>query len=232
MLTLLTFKPALGVLSPSSFCLKSDALLALSGLPYTRKAANPMKAPRGKLPVLLDGDRTICDSEAIAAHLRIAHGFDPDLDLDRLQRAEAEAYRAMVEEHLYFIGHWSRWVARPEETRAVFFREVPAPVRQVLFPVIRRRMIRNLEGQGTGRRDERELLALFETGMGALAVRLGAAPFFFGPKPRAIDTALFGFLENAIAVELDGPFEQVARRHDNLRAYCDRMRARCFPDGW
>jgi glutathione S-transferase len=91
LLTLLTFKQALGVLSLSSFCLESDALLAMSGQPYRRRPANPMKTPRGKLPVLVDGDAMICDSEGFARHLREAHGFDSDAGLSRPELAEAEA---------------------------------------------------------------------------------------------------------------------------------------------
>ena len=37
MLVLETFPPALGILSPSQFCLKADALLTLSGLPFARE---------------------------------------------------------------------------------------------------------------------------------------------------------------------------------------------------
>lgn len=232
MLTLLTFRPALGVLSPSSFCLKADALLALSGLPYRRQPANPMKAPRGKLPVLRDGAQTISDSEAIARHLRVAHGFDPDAGLTQDQRAEAEAFRVLVEEHLYFIGLWSRWALRPEMTCAVFLGSLPAPMRQIVFAAVRRKMLRALRGQGTALRSHDELLELFETGLAALATRIGAGPYFFGTDPRAIDTVLFGFLDNVIRIELDGPFEQIARRHSNLRAYCDRFRVRLYPDGW
>lgn len=230
MLTLLTFEPALGVLSPSSFCLKADAALALSGLPYQRRAANPMKAPRGKLPVLLDGDKTISDSEAIARHLRDVHGFDPDAGLGAAQRAEAEAWRALVEEHLYFIGLWSRWVDRPAATREVFLRDLSAPMRRMVFALVRRKMARDLQGQGTGKRSRAELLVLFETGVESLSIRLGVRPFFFGTTPHLIDTALFGFLENVITIDLDGPFEQIARKHHNLRSFCDGMRARLYPD--
>jgi glutathione S-transferase len=115
--------------------------------------------------------------------------------------------------------------------REVFFRDLPLPLKLAFFTAIRRKVARDLNGQGTGRRSREELLALFASGMRSIAVRLGDAPFFFGDEPRSVDTALFGLLENAIAIELDGPFEEIARSHDDLRADCDRMRARLYPVG-
>ena len=207
MLVLETFPPALGILSPSQFCLKADALLTLSGLPFARETALPQKAPLGKLPVLRDGAERVADSGRIERHLRLAHGFDADAGLDARARGEAQAYRCMLEEHLYFIMHHARWIARPEITREVFLGRLPEAVREAAFAQIQAKMARDLE---------------------ALALRLGEGPFFFGEIPHSIDTTLFGFLENLVTIALDGPLEAAARAHPELVAFCTRFRERVY----
>ncbi|MCB1353992.1 MAG: glutathione S-transferase family protein [Rhodobacteraceae bacterium] len=228
MLVLETFPPALGILSPSQFCLKADALLTLSGLPFARETALPQKAPLGKLPVLRDGAERVADSGRIERHLRLAHGFDADAGLDARARGEAQAYRCMLEEHLYFIMHHARWIARPEITREVFLGRLPEAVREAAFAQIQAKMARDLEGQGLGRHAEEDLLAFGRADLEALALRLGEGPFFFGEIPHSIDTTLFGFLENLVTIALDGPLEAAARAHPELVAFCTRFRERVY----
>ena len=65
MITLYAFADAFGV-NPSPFCQKVNIALDLSGLDYTIEVlADPRKAPKGKLPWLLDEGRSIADSEFI-----------------------------------------------------------------------------------------------------------------------------------------------------------------------
>ncbi len=81
MLTLITFKPGLGVSSPSPFAVKADALLAMSGLDYEKEFGDVRKAPRGKFPVLKDGERLIPDTGHIQAYLETEKGVDFDSHL-------------------------------------------------------------------------------------------------------------------------------------------------------
>ena len=69
MLILHTFGPAFGLPDPSPFCMKAMALLKMSGLEHQCVSGDPRKAPKGKLPCLVDGDATIADSTFIRWHL-------------------------------------------------------------------------------------------------------------------------------------------------------------------
>ena len=134
----------------------------------------------------------------------------------------------MLEEHLYFIMHHARWIARPEITREVFLGRLPEAVREAAFAQIQAKMARDLEGQGLGRHAEEDLLAFGRADLEALALRLGEGPFFFGEIPHSIDTTLFGFLENLVTIALDGPLEAAARAHPELVAFCTRFRERVY----
>ncbi|MGC9420029.1 MAG: glutathione S-transferase family protein, partial [Rhodovulum sp.] len=225
MLALNVFSPALGTISPSPFSVKALLLLEMSGLPYTRCAGDPRKAPRGKLPVLVDGGEAIPDSEAIRAHLARAHGFDPDAALNARQRAEAAAIRALVEDHLYWALVHARWIDRAEATRAAFFGRLPAPLRGPIFALVRRQVARALHGQGMGRHPAEAIYSMGADGLVALAKLVGEAPYVFGDRPSSIDTVVFGFLENVIAADLDTPLKDAALGLPALVAYHRRLRS-------
>ena len=126
MLKLIVLPTAWGIRNASAFNLKAEALLAMSGLRFEKEEALPSKGPKGKLPALVDGDQTIGDSSLIQRHLEREHAIDFDGGLTPREVADAEAYRRMAEEWLYFIALWGRWLKMPEVTREAFFGSVMA----------------------------------------------------------------------------------------------------------
>ena len=230
MLVLQTFPPVLGLRSASPFTVKAEALLAMSGLPYElQRVSDPRKAPRGKLPVLLDGDAVVPDSEHIRAHLERVHGADFDGHLDASMRATATAYRRLVEHHLYFIAGHLRWELHPDAVRESYFAEIPGPLRRVVFAIANRDVRKALHMQGLGRHECGELVAFGEQDVDALSVQLGERDFFLGDRPSSIDATVYGALHGLLDCTLDSPLKRAAEARPNLRAYVDRVTARLFP---
>jgi len=225
MLRLQVFATAMGMISPSPFSVKSLLLLQMSGLPFERVTGDPRKAPKAKLPVLEDDGRLIPDSRAIQRHLAAVHGFDPDAHLSPRQRAEAVAIRHMLEDHLYWILVFSRWIDHPQETKTAFFAALPAPIRGAVFAMVRRQIRRALHGQGIGRHSPDEIYAMGAETLDALATRLGDSTYVMGERPSGIDTVAFGFLENLLAAGLETPLKTAAMNHEPLQAYHRRLRA-------
>ena len=64
----------------------------------------------------------------------------------------------------------------------------------------------------------------------AASTFLGDKPYFLGDEPATIDATVFGFLGVSAYVEGDNPLFNHAASLDNLMAYCERMRARYFPE--
>ncbi len=151
MLVLQIFPPALDLKSPSPFSMKAIAMMQMSGLDYELKPSDPRKTPKAKLPVLNDGEKSIPDSTHIFAHLKKAHGFDPDNALSTEQLAIAEAFRRLIEEHLYWVLVHSRWIENGDTIRRVFFAPVPALMRKFVFKMVVKQVKSSLHGQGMGR---------------------------------------------------------------------------------
>ena len=223
MLTLLTYAPAAGVRCPSPFGLKAETLLAMSGLPYKAKYTIPMKSPTGKLPVLIDGDRTIPDSSHIQRHLETAHGISFDGHLTDWQKAIAEAFRRMVEEHLYFAVVHSRWIMNSAQTRDLFFKDAPWPVRHLVFPMLVRRIRRDLKGQGLGRHSPDEIAAFGVNDIKAIETAM-EGPFFFGKKSASLDATLYGSLENIASSPVKNAMQEYCLGSEKIGAFLNAMR--------
>ncbi len=110
MLKLLVFGPAFGLPDPSPFCTKGEMLLKLSGLEYESEHGDVQKAPKGKFPVLIDGDQTVADTTFIRFHLEQKHGIDFDKGLNAREKGVAWAVEKMLEDSLYWVIMQERWM--------------------------------------------------------------------------------------------------------------------------
>ena len=227
MIELHQFAPKFGLLNASPFCMKVEVFLRLAGLPYRTVNASPVRTPKGKLPVLRDGATVVPDSEAILAYLQAAHGMRMPAALAAPETSREHLLRRVLEEHLYFAAVHFRWVedAGWAQTR-VFFDEVPAPVRGVLGAFVRRKMRRDLVGQGLGRHTRDEIASKACADIDAIDAELGDRPFFGGDEPRAIDATAYAFLANLLLAPVETPVKAHAAERPRLVAYAERMRQR------
>ena len=231
-LVLQSLPPMLGVRTASPFTAKAEALLAMSGLPHRiEHVSDPRKAPRGKLPVLLDGGTAVPDSEHIRRHLETVHGVDFDGWLSDEQRAVATAFRRLAEHHLYFIAGNMRWNLHPDAVRDNYFATIPAPVRRVVFRLILRGVNKGYHEMGLGRHTIAQQTAFVEEDFAAISTQLGENDFLLGDRPASIDATMFGTLHQALDCTLRTPVTDAAERHANLRPYLRRMKERFFPEG-
>jgi glutathione S-transferase len=118
MITLYQFEPAFGLPNASPFCLKLETWLRMAGLPYEapRMTLSAMgRSPKGKLPYIVDGEKTIADSSFIVDYLTATYGVALDGWLIAGQRAQALAFQRLMEENLYWGGGlltlaFTRWL--------------------------------------------------------------------------------------------------------------------------
>lgn len=228
MLELIQFPRSLGVMNPSPFCMKVEVFLKLADLPYqVNDHTPPMRLPKGKLPALRDGDRLVCDSQAIIEHLQRAHGARLPPGLRQPPSGADLALCRLFEEHLYFCALWGRWIDEAGLAVVVpaFFGTLPGPVRPLLAALVRRKMRRALHGQGMGRHSPAEITARACADLDATTQMLGERPFFGGDAPSVLDCTTYAFLANALFVEIDHPVRRQLQATAPLVAYVQRMSA-------
>ena len=228
MLTFLTFSPSMGVSSPSPFAVKADALLAMSGLEYQKEFGDVRKAPKGKFPVLSDGEKLIPDTAHIQAYLENNKGVDFDSGLSAEQRTLATAFRRLIEHHFYFINMHFRWFEHAEAVRDAYFSDVPALMRGLIFRMVQKQVKKTDHLQGLGRHNRDELISFAREDVTAIANQLGKKKYFVDDVPTSIDASLYGALHNLIDCELETPVKAECMKHDNLISYCSRFKNEVF----
>ncbi len=233
MIRLYQFPPGFELPNASPFCMKVETWLRLTGLPYeTDNRGLLMKAPKGKLPFIEDGEKRVADSGFIIEHLVRQYGVDPDASLTPTQRATSLAFTRLLEEHLYWAVVHTRWF-EPDgwrRTREVFFSRLPMPMRVLVPALARRGLRRQLMGHGMGRHSRDEMMTLGCRDIDAIAGYLGDKPWFHGEHPTTIDATLHAFLANLLWVPIDSPIKAHARQYATLTSYVERMQRRCFPE--
>ena len=232
MITLYGFGPGLGLPDPSPFVMKAEVLLKIAGEPYKIDTKGFAKAPKGKLPYIDDDSERIADSTFIRWHLEKKYRVDFDQGLDPTQRATAWAFEKMIEDNLYWVIVHDRWVDGDNFSKGPrrFFDRVPAPIRPLVVPMIRRKVRGALHGQGMGRHAEEEIQALGTRSVEAIADFLGDKPFFFGATPTGADATIFAFVAGVLCPVFDSRTRTAAEQRENLRRYVGRMTARFYPE--
>ena len=232
MITLHHFGPAFGLPDPSPFCIKMEILLKLSGLPYETRIGDLRRAPKGKLPLIVEDGVTICDSSFIRFHLEERHGIDFDAGLDAERRGALWALEKMLEDQIYWIMVAERWLDDGNFARgpAQFFQPVPAPLRPLVCALVRRKVRRNVDGHGIGRHSPAERLKLAERALDAMVAMLGEHRYFGGDAPVGGDAAPGAFLIAALTPLFDSPFRGLVEQRSALTAYAGRMRERFFAE--
>ncbi len=231
MIKLHQFAPAFGLPNASPFCMKLETYLRMAGLPFELVNGDVLKAPKKKLPFIVDDDGTVvADSQFIIEHLKRRHGDPLDAALSPQDRAVATAFQRLFEENLYWAVVHTRWAdeAGWALTRQAFFGALPPPLRWLLPPLARRGLLAEMRGQGMGRHRVDEIHAIGCRDVTAVADFLADKPFMLGDQPSSLDATAYAFLANLLWAPVDSPIQRHARQRPNLEAYGQRMKARYY----
>lgn len=230
MIKLHQFPPVWGLPNASPFCMKLETYLRMAQLPYVRVAASPRGAPTGKLPYIEDGNQIVGDSSLAIEHLIRRYGDTLDQHLNDNERATALAFRRLLEEHLYWVLVYSRWVVAENwpQVRQAFFGGLPMPLRLIVPPLVRLQTRRALYLQGIGRHSSNEIFSMGINDISAVSDFLGGNSFFLGSRPSSIDATVYAFIANIILAPVESPLKRHALRLQNLQSYCAQMRRRFY----
>ena len=236
MIKLCGFGQALGVPDASPFVVKVDIFLRMTELEFVSNSNpnNLKRSPKGKLPFIVDNSNnkevTIADSESIIDYLTETYQLTIDDKLTEEQKAQAHLITKSLDENLYWCLVYSRWVL--EDTWPLmnqsFFGDMPFPFKTFIPKLIRKSVIKNLHGQGTGRHSTYEIKAIAEKSFSALSVLLADKDYIFGSSICRLDAAIYAHLCEFILVNYDNEFNLLARKYENLVAYCQRIQQRYY----
>ena len=227
MMILRSFPEGFGCPSLSPFCVKAMHLLTASGVDWTVDfQSDPRKAPKGKFPVLVDGDVIVADTWAIRAHLLNRTGADLDAGLSVRERAQGTALARLAEDHLYFALVHDRWIneANWPMVRDTYFAEVPGLIRGMITRALRKSVRRDLDGHGIGRFNPDELAVRVKADLSAIRDAVSGG-FLFGDVPTHADFAVGPVLQALAASPGESKFKAMVQDDPVLMTYSQAVAA-------
>ena len=175
--------------SLSPFCSKVFYFLTWANIPFeVIQVSNPRKGPKGKFPVIDDNGLLVADSEFIIEHCRQKYEVDIEDHIDDL------AIRRLLEEHLYFIILYSRWIdpesrVQIENAFKPFF---PKGVGKIGLSIIRIQLRKQGYLQGIARHNRQQI---YQKGIDDLRAIEQFIIYRRQEKCRVIDLSLYAFFK-------------------------------------
>jgi glutathione S-transferase len=230
-ITLYTFGPLFGLPDPSPFVMKGEMLLKLAKLEYQANSRGFVGAPKGKLPYMDDNGTIVADSTLMRLHIEQKHGIDFDRGLSAREKGIAWATEKMLEDHLYWVLVYWRWMKDENFYKgpANFFKRAPAIIRPLIIRKVRADVRKRLHGHGIGRHTEAEMTSMSNRAFEALSQLLGDNRYLMGEQPCGADATAFAFIAGSLCPLFESPAHAKARTLPNLIAYRDRMMAEFYP---
>ncbi len=226
MLTLVTLPPAFGMRNVSPFCLKVEMLLAALDIPFDMETLdNPARAPKGKLPFIIDDGKTVADSELIVEYLEEKTGGGVYTGLSDEQRAGGVALTRLAEDHLYWLMVASRWLDDQWWPNVVegFFSPLPAPLRQLVSTIARRRIRKTYDLHGLGRHTLEEQKGFARRDLQALSAAVPAEGFLYTPQPGIYDFTVAGLMAGIYDNQPATWVGEIAEEFNHLKYYTERV---------
>lgn len=209
----------------SPFCHKVEIYLQLTKQPYEVVPTLSHKAPRGKLPYLVDREKIIPDSGEIIEYLKHSYGDPLDQKLTPAAHAQGHLLRRVCEESLYFVIIYNRWVD-PEywpQTKAALFSNLPPVIKNIVPALVQKSVKKSLNGQGYGKHTREQIYHLGQQDLQAIATMLEQAAFAVSDAPTSYDASVFAFV-NSIINGTDSPLKRAALEHPSLIRYAEQMK--------
>lgn len=234
MIKLYGFGPKFGLADPSPFVLKTNTYMKMANIDFESVDSfnNLSKAPKGKLPFIEHDGKTIADSAFILEYLQSEYGNTLDKHLSDEQKAQSYLLAKSLEENFYWCLVYSRWVCHKTwpTIKQAFFGEMPFPLKHIVPAVAQKGVKKSLIGHGMGKHSNEEILSIANKTLKSLSVLLADKIYFWGNEPSSIDAILFSFLAQVTICEVETPLGQLAKKHDNLVSYCQRIQTRYYPE--
>lgn len=230
MIELHQFRPVLGLPNASPFCMKAETYLLYRGIPYQPVPSSPRKSPSRQVPFVVDGARTVTDTEAIMDHFEAGQAQPLDSTLNPRQHAMAGMIRQQVEQDLFWQITYMRWGDPQGWARfaPILKAHLPRAMRGPAIFIIRRHLLRRMRQRGLRPDDPGAAYARGKAQLDSLSDFLGDSGFSYGNTPGRLDMTLYAFIANIMDQEHRNPLQDHARNLENLTRYCARMHRLTF----
>lgn len=185
----------------SPFCDKIRRILNFKRIPYETREVGLLEAmtsyrkinPAGKVPALVDGGRTVCDSTDIAYYLEERYPDRALLPSDPAERALVHVFEDWADESVYFLEIRFRFGLPHNRARSLkrLLEHENALVKGIMPWVAPLAISNQLKAQGIGRKSVEQAIADLGRHLDAVEARLSGRQWLVGENISLADIAVF-----------------------------------------
>ena len=210
-------------INASPFCAKVELFLNYYQIPFKIEAALPMHGPYKKIPFVEYQNETIGDSELILQ--RLIKDYNIDLGLTPPQLAQGRAWQLLLEQHLYWIIVYNRWVPENswQKLEKAFFSGLKWPLRPIIAKQSRKLAIKNLYSQGIGRFSLEQVLHAGREDLKALNCHLSENKYMCGDSFSYFDLITYASVKNINNQQMEIALTSVIEEFQPLLDYQQRI---------
>lgn len=234
MIKLHAFGPAFGLPDPSPFVTKVALYMKMAGIEFEsiEGVASLRSAPKSKLPFIEDNEKIVADSVFIIDYLKQQYQVNLDDWLKAEQAASAQLIGKSLDENLYWVIVYSRWV-RDDVWPTIekqFFSDLPFPINKLIAKSARSATKKQIMGHGIGKHSNDEILDIAEKSLNSLSTLLGDKRYFFGDQPCSLDVTAYAMISSLTQSTLDTQMNQKALQFENLVDFVKRITQEHYPE--
>lgn len=231
MIELWQFPRAWGPLSLSPFCAKVELFLKFNHIEYRAiSKSTAYSTPMHKLPVIRTNKDVIADSKIIIEHLKEKYQLQIDGSLTAEENALSTALHSMVEEELYFIVVYSRWIdsSGKQQLLKLFSKKFKLGLNYLVFHWAQKSLKKQLNMQGLGRHDKQFIYQRGNEIIYSLSALLGGKNYFFGDTLCSVDISIAAFLYAILQPPIESPLKSSLHKKQNLVDFVNHVISNCM----
>ncbi|MFC1235889.1 glutathione S-transferase family protein [Vibrio sp. F74] len=210
-------------INASPFCAKLELFMHYYQVPFTKKHALPFHGPYKKMPYIEFQGETLGDSELIIQ--RLISEYAIETGLDERQVSQGRAWQRLLEDHLYWVMVYCRWMVGSswERFEPIIFGSLKWPLRPMISRRSRAQVKKDLYSQGIGRFTLDEILLEGQKDIQALNAHLTYHLFICGEKLGYFDLFAYAIIKNIDSQDMPTQLTEVVRQYPQLSDYISRV---------
>ncbi|GMR52830.1 hypothetical protein PMAYCL1PPCAC_23025, partial [Pristionchus mayeri] len=231
--------PRMGCIPTASpFALKLETWLRLCKIPYTNVSNEFTKmSEKGQIPFIELNGRHYADSVHIIDVLKHEFKKDPEALLNPLEKAQLIAFRALIEDGIFWAIPYNRsrntkWIAGDKGFSGHFHGVKKILFEKIMVPKCIKNMKAKCHAQGIGRHNQLEVEKMTKDQFDSLEDFIGTKSFFFGEIPTTLDITAFGHIQQFLHTPMasDELKNHLEQKCPNLTKMVNRLKDEFWPD--
>lgn len=210
-------------INASPFCQKLKSFLLFHNIPFTEKKAIPNHGPYQKVPFVEYQGKTLGDSDLIIQQLTKDLNLPTNLSYDQV--ATGTAWQRLLEDHLYWVLVYCRWIPNEQwlVLKQAFFGPLPLLPRTIIAQLSRNQVRRTLKGQGFGRFSLEQVVELGLQDLTALDNHLNNNTFICGDNISHYDFYADAIISALFSNDLPIAITKYEHQFKFLKTYQERV---------